>query len=583
MLKKLATLAGAVGTTAVGAMATDTWQATRSGVTWLLGRGEPARQAGTEAQLDDGNAAVVVRASARNGRRAPEHVMRGLGRFVPAWPVCTGLLLLALVPRLVGLTADLPYMHHPDEPVNLRVIDAMVSNGDANPHFFKYPSLFFYLHAAFHLDGPLLGWIPGLAELAPVSALMGVSYAPTTGSVVVHRGLTVALGILVVLVGWVTARRVTTGVLPAAVTAMLLALSPTLITHSRFITPDVPTALLIAVAVLAAVHLMRSDSWLAYAVSGLAVGLATSTKYTAVLVAVPVVLAALLGPTDRAGLRRAAAGLPLAGACAVLAFLAATPYALLDRPAFLKGVQFERHHYATGHAGMDGNAPGFYAGYLATHEGLLVALALVAVLAVTIWDRQRWRTAVVLGSFPVIYSAVVAMQAVRNDRTIMLILPPLAVLAALAIEPLMTTCAQHHQSVGLATAGTAVVALVVGAVARLPYPALPYPAPSTWNAAQHWFDERTPSGTTVLIEPYAPWLNPARYQLIPCGRVVDCPPPRGGYVVASEGMYGRFTEEPKTYPADAAAYQRLFRQLPQVAIFDDGNGPVIRIFKVPAA
>ena len=52
-------------------------------------------------------------------------------------------------------------------------------------------------------------------------------------------------------------------------------------------------------------------------------------------------------------------------------------------------------------------------------------------------------------------------------------------------------------------------------------------------------------------------------------------------MVASEGMYGRFTEDPKTYPDDAAAYQRLFRQLPQVAIFDDHIGPVIRVFKVP--
>jgi 4-amino-4-deoxy-L-arabinose transferase-like glycosyltransferase len=491
--------------------------------------------------------------------------------------VCAGLLLIALAPRLVGVTADLPYMHHPDEPVNLRIIDAMVSHGDPNPHFFNYPSLFFYLHAAFDLDGPLLGWIPGLAELAPISAVMGVTYAPTTGSVLVHRSLTVALGILVVLIGWITARRVTTGVLPAAVTATLLALSPTLITHSRFITPDVPTALLVAVAVLASIHLLQSGSWLAYVVSGLAVGLATSTKYTAVVVAVPVVLATLLRSTDRASLRKAAAGLPLAGACAVLAFLTTTPYALLDRPAFFKGLQFERKHYATGHAGMDGNAPLFYGGYLATHEGVLVALALIAVVAVAICDRQRRRIAVVLGSFPALYGAVVAMQSVRNDRTIMLVLPPLAVLAALAIEPLVTTWAHIHRAGGLAAAGAAVAVLVVGAVVRLPYP-----PPSTWNAAQRWLDDRTPSGSTVLIEPYDPWLNPARYEVIPCGRVVDCPPPRGGYVVASEGMYGRFTEEPKSYPADAAAYQRLFREFPQVAIFDDQKGPIIRIFKVPA-
>ena len=302
MLKKLAVLAGAVGTAVVKPMTTDTWQATRSGVAWLLGRGEPARPGGAAAQRDDSNAALVATASARDWRMAPGRLLRGLGQSVPAWRVCAGLLLVALVLRLVGLTADLPYMHHPDEPVNLRVIDTMVATGDPNPHFFNYPSLFFYLHAAFHLDGPLLGWIPGLAERAPVSTLMGVSYDPTTGAVMVHRSLTVALGILVVLVGWVTARRVTNGVLPAAVTATLLALSPTLITHSRFITPDMPTALLIAVAVLASLHLLQSGSWLAYAVSGLAVGLATSMKYTAVLVAVPVIVAALLRCTDRAGL-----------------------------------------------------------------------------------------------------------------------------------------------------------------------------------------------------------------------------------------------------------------------------------------
>lgn len=130
MLKKLAALAGAVGTTVVGPMAIDTWQTTRSGVARLLGRGEPARQAG-------------IVASTRDWWTAAGQVMRGrLGQSVPGWRVCTALLLLALVPRLVGLTADLPYMHHPDEPVNLRVIDAMIVNGDANPHFFNYPSLF---------------------------------------------------------------------------------------------------------------------------------------------------------------------------------------------------------------------------------------------------------------------------------------------------------------------------------------------------------------------------------------------------------------------------------------------------------
>ena len=284
------------------------------------------------------------------------------------WSLLTGLLMLAVAVRLVGLAADLPFMHHPDEPVNLQIIDGMISRSDPNPRFFKYPSLFLYLHAGLHLHGPLLGRIPGLAEHVPITQVMGVSYAPTAGAVLLHRWVTVVLGTGVVLVSALTARRVTTGLLPLTVTGLLLALSPTLITYSRLITPDVPAALLVAVAVYAAVRVQQSGSWWAYAAAGFAVGLAASTKYNAVLVAAPVIVAGLLGT-------RAALGLPLAGATAVVGFLATTPYAVLDHTEFLKGLQFERRHYASGHSGMEGGAVAYYAWHLVTWEGLLVLLA----------------------------------------------------------------------------------------------------------------------------------------------------------------------------------------------------------------
>ncbi|MGH3911591.1 MAG: ArnT family glycosyltransferase, partial [Pseudonocardiaceae bacterium] len=296
-------------------------------------------------------------ASALDRRTSPARP--GLDRSAHGPLLCAGILLLALVVRLVGLSADLPVMHHPDEPVNLRVIDAMITNGDPNPHFFNYPSLLLYLQAALHLDGPLLGWIPGIGELPPITQVMGVSYAPTTGSVLLHRGLTVGFGVLMVLVGWLTTRRLTTGLLPAAVTATLLALSPTLIHHSRLITPDVLAGLLVALTLLASVRLLRSDSWPAYAVAGVAVGLAASAKYTAVAAAVPVVLAALLAGRPRAAVTKVTK-LPLAGACAIGAFLLTTPYALLDRTAFLAGLRFEQEHYADGHDGAEGGSLAFY-------------------------------------------------------------------------------------------------------------------------------------------------------------------------------------------------------------------------------
>ena len=493
--------------------------------------------------------------------------------------LCGGVLLLALVVRLFGLSADLPVMHHPDEPVNLRVIDAMVANGDPNPHFFNYPSLFLYLHAALHLDGPLLGRLPGIAELPPITQVMGVSFAPTTGAILVHRGLTVAFGVLLVLVGWLTTHRLTGTHLPAAVTAILLALSPTLVENSRLITPDVLAGLLVALALLASVRLLQSGSGPAYVVAGVAVGLAASAKYTAVVAAVPVVLAALLGNRPRAAVTR----LPLAGVCALGAFLLTTPYALLDRPAFRAGLRFEQAHYAAGHDGMEGGSLVFYLSHLATTETVLSALAVAGAIAAARHGGLHWRAATVVASFPLVYGAAVSMQAVRNERTILLVLPGLAVLAGLAVEPIMRWARQHRaRTVTPATAtvltlSTLAAALLMVQAART----VPRPGPSTWTAATRWLDMHAPPGSQLLIESYAPWPDPDRYSVLTRARLIDGPiPDTVDYVIASETMYGRYTDAPATYPEVAAAYQQLFRELPEVARFEQGSGPVIRVFEV---
>lgn len=52
MWDELVKLAGAGGSALVGAMATDAWQATRSEVARLFGRGGPVRRSVIEAQLD---------------------------------------------------------------------------------------------------------------------------------------------------------------------------------------------------------------------------------------------------------------------------------------------------------------------------------------------------------------------------------------------------------------------------------------------------------------------------------------------------------------------------------------------------
>lgn len=453
-------------------------------------------------------------------------------------------------------------MHHPDEPTNLRVVDAMVVNGDPNPHFFNYPSLFLYLHSAVHLDGPLLGWLPGLGERAPVTALTeggafltGVGFAPTSGSVLVHRLLTVLCGVVLVVVGWFTARRVTTGVVPPALTAALLGFSPTLIEHSKLVTPDMLAALLVGVGVLCSVWVFQNGSWTSYLVAGAAVGFAAGAKYTAVFVAASLVVAAVLAKRREALIR-----LPVAGLIAGTAFLLSTPFALLDREAFLAGLEFERKHYAAGHDGMEGDTVSFYLELLVSREGVLVLAALAGLVAVGFLVRDRWPVAAILLAFPVVYGISVGLQTVRNDRTIMLILPPLAVLAAFLVERL--------RGRAVVTAGVSAVALTVAITTTWPKS-----GPTTWSQALDWLADSP--GTTLLVESYGPYPDPDRFEVVGRMRLIDGEiPANADYLIASEGIYGRYLTG--GYPAEESAYEDLFGRYAEVARFTD-NGPTIVI------
>jgi hypothetical protein len=252
--------------------------------------------------------------------------------------------------------------------------------------------------------------------------------------------------------------------------------------------------------------------------------------------------------------------LPVAGILAGAFFLLSTPFALLDRETFLADLDFERRHYATGHDGMEGDTVAYYLDLLVSSEGVLVAAALAGLAAVAVVRRDRWRVAAVLLAFPVVYGGFIAAQTVRNDRTAMLLLPPLAVLAAFLVE--------RWKGRVLVTTGAALAALTVAVATTWPSP-----GPTTWRQALDWLAHRP--GTTLLVEAYSPYPDPDRHHTIGRTRLIDgAIPPGTDYLVAAETMYGRYLTGP--HPKEAAAYERLFRRHREIARFT-GNGPTILI------
>jgi 4-amino-4-deoxy-L-arabinose transferase-like glycosyltransferase len=490
------------------------------------------------------------------------------------WLMLAAILLLATALRAWNLGDALPFVYHPDEPSYVITSQQIWRSGDLNPHWFHFSSLLFYLNALAYLPfaavGPLLGVIPSAdAIVPPVQVAMGVTRAPMPEVVLLARGVSLLVGVATVALAFATARRwfARTGL--ALLAALLVALAPTAVKFSRLVTPDALVTFFALAALFASLRVLREGRARHYLVAGLCVGLAASSKYNGILAVVSIVAAH--------GLRFGAGGslahwrlLALAAAGVVAGFLVATPYALLDWPAFRVGLAFEFNHYSTGHPGMEGRALQWYLGHLGLTGGLLLPLALAAV--VQGWRARRADTLLV-AAFPLLYLGFISLFAVRNDRTLLPALPAFALLAAGG-----ATWAWDAFGAGARRRWRPLLAAVL-AVALLAPPALGtitdarrLGSADPRELARTWIERNVPPGSRVAIESYAPFVDGGRYQLQAVTRLIDHPP--GWYreqgfdvVVAGKGMYGRFYADPARYPAEIAAYDRLFSELPEAARF----------------
>ena len=263
------------------------------------------------------------------------------------WAVIFAGALLRIVPIWFGL----PYLQaRPDEETALGQALA-VMGGDPNPHFFHWPSLTFYVFAGLFTAA---SWIRRAFSIAgPLSMEHYVLLA---------RAFVALAGTLTLAVVYTIGRRMA-GAAVGLLAALLLAVAILHVRESHFAMTDVLMTLL-ATASLA--ELLRAldtgpdagggSRVGAFARAGLAGGLATSAKYSAVaVVAAMAVAQVVVLIRDPRGFRLAPASL-MPGvvfmAAFGFAFVAGTPYSILDYQHFVPDFRFNFSHLAGGH-GID--------------------------------------------------------------------------------------------------------------------------------------------------------------------------------------------------------------------------------------
>ncbi len=508
-----------------------------------------------------------------------------LRRILPArdavehqWPwVLVGILALALVLRAWGMNFGLPYLYHPDEPGYVVIAQNIIKTGDLNPHFFNYPSLFFYLntlaYVPYYLVARLTGGLTSTADIAGPTMLIGGSgttLQPET--FLLGRGLSILFAVASVGLVFAIGRRLTGRALPGLLAALLLAISATHVANSRYIAPDVFLVFFLLLAFWGAVQVFDQGRWRDYVLAGAAVGLVAATKYNGAIMLVVVILAH--------GLRVGWKGFfdrrlfAVVGASA-LAFLVATPYALLDASTFLAGLRIEALHYSTGHAGGEGNALAWYTSFLWTTEGITVLLALAA-LGYVIYRRDR--RLVLLAAFPVVYFGFISTFVVRNDRTALPLLPFVFLLAAVLLtqvhRPVGAT--RRWRVVGAAGIALLLVLILAWPVSRTLAENRRLTTVNSLETVRVWLDQNLAPGTRVAVESYAPYVDPQRFSVQGFYKLIDNTPAwylDNGYAVLvfSQRMFRRFYDEPDKYAAEIALYEDLFQHCQPLRTFTDGG------------
>lgn len=412
--------------------------------------------------------------------------MRERKRRLPAAPPtlygAAALLLLAAVPRLIGLGYGLPHVYNADEP---HVVNMAVSlAGSLRPYSFKYPTLWPTVLAAFYglwfLFWSGFGLLRGALDFAAKYA-----FAPD-GFYLIARGLATACQLGAVAVVARAERAKDPGRWPFG--AAILAAAPLLVELGHASKPDSFMLLLMSGAFAAALRFQKGGGrpWLF--ASAFFAGLACSTQYTAAPAGLVVPLAWLLredGPAPIAWLFQA-------GLVSAAAFVLGTPYAVIDHARFLEDWRdngaregFAPHELAeTARAvlknlwcfGGDGSAAG--------------AAALIG-LALTL--RRDWRRALLLIVPVAAYVAALASYLDgSNARYLLGALPPLALLAGEGFT-LLAGAPRWRRALVLA------LAVAPGLWLSWRYDAALL-LPDTRAQAAGWLAANVPAGATLLLD-----------------------------------------------------------------------------------
>ncbi len=428
-----------------------------------------------------------------------------------AWPALAAVLLGGLALRLWGVAQGLPFAFNTDEgdhfvPHAIK----MFEQDTLNPHYFANPPAFTYvLHFLFAV------WFGGGSGARKAFELHPAEVYTLARIAAAILG-TVALWLLYGAGTRLFGRAV--GLLAAAIEGV--AFLPVFYAHLAL--NDVPTLAPLTLSLLGTAGVLRKGRARDYLLAGVGLGFACASKYTAGIVVLPLLSAAAVQFLERgvSGPGRVLTGLLISAVAALLAFLLANPYSLLDYSSF----HGELVHQSTLSAEAQGKlgAPK-HGGLLYYLWSLTWGLGWVPAVfalggALSVW-RSQPRLGWLLVPPAVLFLAFMGLQGRYFGRWLLPIFPVVCLLAAFfavqlagAAGRLLGQGARGRRPLRyLPAVGLVAVLLAQGLIYSV-HSGLVLSRADTRNLTRQWMATHIPHGSPIVVEPVSPneWAKETR-------------------------------------------------------------------------
>ncbi len=529
--------------------------------------------------------------------------------------VLLGILVVAALLRVYGVAFGLPSMLDPDEPIFGLSALRLLRDQTLNPGWFGHPgTTTIYTLAVIDVLVYLVGHLTG--QFASPKALAAAAYLDPTVLILPARLFIVACGVACVFLTAVIGRKLFSRQV-GLIAAVFLATSPLHIRYSQVIRTDVHGTVFALLVVMLAVNYANSGRTRQLVFAGVALGLATATKWPLLIFGLAPLFACAYRASTGEAIRTQLARLGVLCATTVIALVAASPYLLLDFDLAVRDVLGEkqvRHLGATGQ-GVLYNFAWYTSVPLQRAFGWIAIAAAGIGLALGAVRNPVFRYTVV----PVfaVFFLMISVQSMIWDRWILPLLPFLCVFIAITIcaasDKLAVYLGGRQRLAAALLTAVFVIPMSVEAVrdaqARMN---------DTRVRASHWARSHVPAGSTVLIEYFAwdlvrkPWTLVFPAGSVGCANVKEGLTTQidykktvklraGRYLVNIGSMdhtqiescyadyaiivdYDRYLAEAPFYRAELAVYAELVSGGRELAVFRPvagvSSGPVARIYQL---